>query len=438
MLMPYQSELDQFRIQLRAGLIGGLAISLLAFWVFGSYFRIDVPASLMFQADDGWCEVPSESIGVHCFGDFNERVGLPDDHPWKNYVETSPVGPLVTQVANLILRLTSARFVLIAFLLLLGFVAILPIAATRTRSNSELLSNFFLFGIGTYPFLVLMDRGHSLAIASPLMFVYLRSAMTRNYKSLLVSIVALSCLKPVFIGLSLIFLIFNQPRKFVKALVLSIALPLVLLVVTGDGGVSRIREWLEISKSYTTAFRSVDQVNPPNASVGAAIYNLADLVFNLFETININWDPRPLMIRVAAIVALLLAGLIVLLLYRARGKTPPILSALILLIVFSLYFGEYVAPYYLVFVIPLTAVLHIPNLELNWSLSARPIVRRLLLSALVCTTSPLIIPIIPDNWFGLQSAGGPLVVRTLNVPLAVLMWILFCFATLSVDLKRAD
>ena len=41
--------------------------------VIASYYQVNYFASLIFVQNDGWCKIPEGSIGVHCFGDFNER-----------------------------------------------------------------------------------------------------------------------------------------------------------------------------------------------------------------------------------------------------------------------------------------------------------------------------------------------------------------------------
>lgn len=434
-IVDREALLRQFQGRLKTSLIIGLVLSFFIFWIFSSYFRVDVPSSLMFQANDGWCEAPKEGIGIHCFGDFNERVGLPPGHPWKDYVETSPAGPIVTSIANVLLAVTSPQISLITFLLIYMICVATPVLiATRTRRPIERLELVLLLSIGTYPSIVVFDRGHSLALAVPLMYLYLTSALRDDSRLLSISIVALSCLKPVFIGLSLIFLILNRGRRFTSTLLLSLSCPAALLVLTGKGDVSRIHEWLEISRSYTTTFREVSQANPPNASVGAAIYMFADLVAGIVRGDQTEF--LDVVARSAHIVSLIVACFIIVCLYSSRRRTSPVVSALVLLIVFSLFVGKYVGPYYLVIAIAVNALIFSSSAAKHCSWDLHRGLSSMLLLPLISSCAPLLIPVLPSNWYELQVSGAPITVKTLNVSIAVTFWVIFCMVVVTTGLRK--
>ena len=420
-------ELERFRSLLLLGLTLGLVLSVLSFWILTSYYRVDVPASLFAGGNDGWCKPPTESIGIHCFGDFNERVGLPAGDPQKGLVETSPIGPLITTIGNLLSSLTTPRIALVAFLILYTICVVSPIAVeSRRRPRTEQLRLTLLLALGTYPSIMVLDRGQSLALAIPLMYLYLRAVQHENFKLLTVSIVALSCIKPVFIGLTLIVLLLGRPKRFITTLSLSVSLPIALLVLTGSGRFTRVREWFETSRSYVGSFREVNTPNNPNASIGAALYSLVDLFAHLPSPIQ--FDLRVQAAQYAHKVAVVLALLLLLLLFVVRHHVAPTLSALVLLIVFSLAIGKHVGPYYLVFALAVSPLLI--SQSPVWLIESGPFVKVTLLLALLATYSTAIIPVLPPNWYELQSTGDLIQVRTLNTTVAVTLWT--CFSILVV------
>lgn len=420
-------ELERFRSLLLLGLTLGLVLSVLLFWILTSYYRVDVPASLFAGGNDGWCKPPTESIGIHCFGDFNERVGLPAGHPQKGLIETSPIGPIITTIGNLLSDLTTPRIALMVFLILYTICAVTPIAVeTRRRPRTEQVQLTLLLAVGTYPFIMVLDRGQSLALAIPLMYLYLRAVHHENFKLMTMSIVALSCIRPVFIGLSLMVLLLGRPRRFITTLTLSVSFPIALLVLTGSGRFTRVRDWFETSRIYVGSFREVNTPNNPNASIGAALYALVDFFAHLPS--QIQFDQRLHAAQYAHKVAAILALLLLIGLFVVRQHVAPIMSGLLLLIVLSLAIGKYVAPYYLVFVLAFCPLLI--SQSTVWFIKLGLASKVTLFLALLATCSPAIIPILPPNWYELQSTGNLIHVRTLNTTIAVTLWT--CFAILVV------
>ena len=47
-----------------------------------SYFSLTNTETLILRANDGWCNSPTEGIGIHCFGDFSAALKLNFATPW--------------------------------------------------------------------------------------------------------------------------------------------------------------------------------------------------------------------------------------------------------------------------------------------------------------------------------------------------------------------
>lgn len=434
--MIEKTELENFRSSLLICLLSGLVLSLVSFWTLSSYFKVDVAASLMYQADDGWCKVPTESIGVHCFGDFNERVGLADDHAWKDIPELSPIGPFVTLLANALLETTSARVTLLLFLCIFMAFAISPIfLGTRNYHPAERIKFLMILGIGTYPVLTIFDRGHSLALVSPLLFLYLRFTLKRRYELLSLIIIALACLKPVYLGLALIFLILEKPFRFIMTVIFGVLCPASFIVLSGPGGFDRLSQWLQAAAEYTTSFREINQVNPPNASVASSVYMITEALSQVLGAADLElWVLSYGHILSIALAAFISIGIIFL-----RRRLPIVVSALILLVVVSLFFGKYVAPYYLLFATAALGFIFSNEAVTFWPSTKYGAVKKSLFFALLATSVPLILPVIPSNWFELQQVQGPIVIRTLNVSIATFAWLAFCIIAILTELRgRGD
>lgn len=335
--------------------VSGTAISLPCWWVLSSYLKFDVPGSLLWHGDDKWCRSSTEGIGVHCFGDFNERVAQHPSDPsfpaWPSNLETSPIGPYVTRVANILADEISPRAALYFFLLLYFSIMIIPlIGATRYLKTFERLALISLFGLGTYPFISSLDRLNLICLTLPLMFVFLRSINQYQTNQAVWSIICLTQIKITFIALVIYFVAVRDFRNAVKATVGSIVGVIVLVIIPGGGKLTRFTEWTEVILDYGQNFRSVAEGSPPNASIGRLGYLIAELtdrVVHLILRANVDYS---LWITQNSNHYVLGLGCGLFIFFAIHGtQTPRFLLAISLLGLSSLGLGIYVAPYYLLF-----------------------------------------------------------------------------------------
>ena len=119
-----------------------------------------------------------------------------------------------------------------------------------------------------------------------------------------------------------------------------------------------------------------------------------------------------------------------------RRRLPILTSALIVISVVSLFFGKYVAPYYLLFTTAALGFIFSNEALTFWPSAKYATVKKALFFALLATSVPLIIPVIRSNWFELQQVGSPLVVPTLNVTIATFAWLTFCIVAIFVELRN--
>jgi hypothetical protein len=429
-----------------------LAISVPVSWVLSSYFDVDVPASLMYFGKDGWCNLATEGVGKHCFGDFQERFlidpsGRP---PWPNNLELSPIGPFFTGAANTLAGFLPARLVLTLVILAYGACLLVPaVWAARGRPWPLRFLIVGMIGIGTYPFIATMDRLNSVALTVPLILAFLIALGTGNSRGVLFSILALTVIKPQFIVLYFVLVALRKIRAAAAGALASIASCAVLVVAAGGGDLGRIPQWFSAASNYGNglALRHVEDFTPVNVSFSRVIYVVSRTLESLQQQVVFGsqlpfWTVVDFfLVLIQASVFLTAIGILML----WGRRIPPIALGVAALVISTLVLGEYVAAYYLAFALPVCALFlrrvsgretH-PAIELygeidRWSSRKRPSwMQRSALAATTLSCSLVVVPLLTSNHFGfLQDRFHR--VGSLLQTLATASWMLFLVVACAV------
>jgi len=339
-----------------------LALAAPLAWALDSYFHVDVPASLMFFGGDGWCDIATQGVGIHCFGDFNERFMIDPSQPapWANNLEMSPIGPMFTGMANWLALFLPARLVLSLVILTYAGCMIAPALWASCRSPWPL--RFLIVGvtgIATYPFLATMDRLNSVALTVPLILVFLVALGTRNTKGIVLSVLALAVIKPQFILLYIVLVAHRQVRAAVVGCAASAFTCVVLVVGAGGGDFGRLFQWFSAVTHYGAGFslRTAENFAPINVSLSRLLF-LGSTALESFQKVLFGayfpvWPGMQSMLIVIQLwVFVLAAGIL-----AAWGRhLPPVALGIAALVLSSLVLGEYVAAYYLAFALPVGAL----------------------------------------------------------------------------------
>lgn len=338
-----------------------MAASLFAAWILSSYFNVNIPGSLMYKGDDGWCNARVEGLGVHCFGDFNERFNpesTPELQGYSNNLELTPVGPFLTFIANFLADLSNPRLILILFYIFSIVLILAPVALATSGSGWIVkISAISLFGIGSYPFLTLIDRLNYLVFSVPILYLLYSRLDIKDSKFSGYLIVLLTSIKPQFALLVLIFLFRGQTRKFIKIVAVQIFVISALVIIPARGSFGRITEYISRITGY--GFRDVaswelQSQNPPNASLAKVYFIVLDFfvkLLNFKEPIkNSILNFTPVILSFITILGILVV------LFKKCSALSDLEITLILTVVALLGFGKYVAVYYFIFVIPILAV----------------------------------------------------------------------------------
>jgi hypothetical protein len=327
-------------------------------WILSSYFKIDVPGTLMYKGDDGWCRPNIEGIGVHCFGDFNERLSPSRYDEWTVYpnnLETTPIGPFITSLANLAATLTSPRLTLILFYILSIAILSYPfVNASKSWYWPVRLLVVGLFGLASYPTLVLLDRLNYLVFAVPVLYILFKKMLVGNMESYIIPILILTAIKPQFGILSLIYFFRKKYILFTKVLLMQFLTLFTLIVGAGLGDLRRLYEYVRVLGGYGAFIWDVTTLNPPNAAFTKILYLfLSETNVVLQSSINLAGEVTNLVLTLVGGMTML----VLLYFLKLRSSSLADLEISICLIVIGLLgFGNYVATYYLIFTVPVIAI----------------------------------------------------------------------------------
>lgn len=415
------------------GLVGlSLGVASLGNWILSSYFKIDIPGTLMYKGDDGWCRPDIEGIGVHCFGDFNERLSPSEYDQWTVYpnnLETSPIGPFITSLANLAATLTSPRLTLILFYIIsIGLLTYPFVNASKSWYWPNRLLAVGFFGLASYPTLVLLDRLNYLVFAVPVLYMLFKKMLLGNLESYIIPILLLTAIKPQFGILSLIFLFRKKHFLFLKVLLMQFLTLFILIVGAGLGDLRRVYEYVRVLGGYGAFIWDVTTLNPPNAAFTKILYLF---VSETNVIVRGNFD---LTGEVSNLILTLVGGfsmLVLLYLLKLRSSNLADLEMSICLIVIGLFgFGNYVATYYLIFTVPIIAIFLLqsqffldskgkldPGINMGLNKASGTWV-----TAIVLSSSCVVLPPLSNGFTTLPNSN---VLPTIVPTLATLFWFLY-------------
>jgi hypothetical protein len=348
---------------------------------------------------------------------------------YPNNLETTPVGPFVTSLANFLSSLTSPRTVLVLFYFVSIVFLLFPLFhSTRSFSFRFRIFLTVLFGLGSYPFLVLMDRLNYLVLAVPFLYFLFLRLKHNNISNSIPLIVSLSVIKPQFGIIALIFLFKGRITEFLKCVSIQIVSISFLVVLAGKGDFGRLVEYVRVIGGYGGFLWDVNTPNPPNASISEVLYQFYSQVsLTVGLPLNqINESGNTLLSVTSGSMSLI----ILYLLYKNSKSLHPLELAVSLTIIGLLGFGVYVATYYLIFTIPLISVFLSHSLELfkqtgNADLSFNlglDLAKRKFLAAVFFSSTTVIIPVLPDLYSPIDDTN---VIQIWSPALATFFWVLY-------------
>jgi hypothetical protein len=258
-------------------------LSLIYWWIAGSYLGIETYASRSFPGADEWCTTLSQGLGSHCWGDYYYPliVVFSQADPWNSeYPSPGPAASflpfMITSILGTIIGLGHAGLIIFlgSMTLLIGWSVWVGTKGMQLELRLILFSTITFF---SPPLIATLDRGNSVGFLVPLLVWLYWALQNQSQNHGMWAIVLLTIVKPHFAVLLLLFLIRGQYKTFVKGALLGGTIhTLAFLVVAGERFPVNIYDWLTDLVSYQD-YTSVNIGWPQNISFAQSLYSFAGL-----------------------------------------------------------------------------------------------------------------------------------------------------------------
>ncbi|MCV6969485.1 glycosyltransferase family 87 protein [Mycobacterium bohemicum] len=433
------------------------ALSAVTCYVLTQYFSLDVLSYLVAIPEDCWLDW-GVNVGRHCFSDFSVPVGYAlRANPWdpypiyglpdftaahNNYVAA---GMLPQTVFGLLGKgLGVPRLGLFAYLLALTVCVLTPAAwAARGARGLERVVVFVACGMVAIPAWTVIDRGNSLGFLVPVALVFLVALCRGRWGLVTVMVILAALVKPQFALLAIVLFAARQWRLGG--------------IAVGGVAVTNLAAFLLWPRDFphtiaqaihnTLGYGWFQQlVGLRNVSFARALLWLPDAVKSSQTggTIPDGFLAAPRSLIGYVIVLVVVACVVML-----GRRIPPVMVGIVLLATAAL-FPALVADYYLVFALPVAAVIaRDPDGPPGTGIFDRPaavggrrpvvaltvsVATALSIAQIAISTQPIKEPIL-----GQMGAVGIVGYRTLaltTVGLTPLFWLIACTAIIVSYARR--
>jgi hypothetical protein len=340
------------------------AVSAVTGYVLAQCFSVDVLSSLLYSPQDCWLDW-GMNIGRHCFGDYAMVVdpGI-RPNPWEPYPLLLPPDyqPLQTQLPaaammpNLLFGLPAKwlgapRLGLIGYLLALTIAVVSPaVWGARGARGLERVVVFVALSAAAIPAWAVIDRGNAVGFVAPIALVFLVALCRRRWGLVTIMVVLAALLKPPFAVLAVALLAARQWRWGGLAVVGMGLSHLAAYLLWPRDFPRTITQSIHNLFHYGSWFPAL--VDPSNVSFGRALLLIPDAV-KAYQTggkIPDGFLAGPRSVIGYAILVLVVVSVLAL-----GRRIPPVMVGIVLLAIAAL-FPPQVHYYYLVFVLPVAAL----------------------------------------------------------------------------------
>jgi len=292
-------QMSRIGQQLLFVLFVALTSSYIFSFLISSYFQISLTESLIFNVNDGWCEIPNQGVGIHCFGDFYASMQSSFASPWKDSVTAYPPMPLIffEILQTIYLSSGSSNAVLFLYLGFLIFSLAFPILhlfLTKRVKSKKIFFILLLVFCSLAPTLMVIDRGNNIGFAIPLIYMTYIYALQGKKMSLLITITVLSLWKPQLGIFALYFVFHGKYIWFIRWMVLTFFCYIYTFSFFGFGNISdNFRHFLRNLFGYQS-YVSLPSYFPSNWSFANFVSTILDLprLIQSGSTLNMSAVPK--------------------------------------------------------------------------------------------------------------------------------------------------
>lgn len=343
------------------------AISVTTGFVLGRYYSVDVLTSLLiFAPDDCYHDWPTR-LGRHCFSDYSITLNIGMvSNPWDPYPLYLPpdfqpthfnytAAGMVPQMifGHLADLLGAPRLGMFGYLLVLTAAIFVPaLWAVRGARGLERVVIFVACGAAAIPAWVAIDRGNSLGFVVPIALVFLVALCRRQWGLVTIMVVLAALVKPQFVVLAAALFAAHRWRSGGVAVAGAVIANLAAYALWPRDFPRTIMQSIHNIGGYGGAGSGAALVAGSNVSFGKGLLMVPDAIAAGASGGTIPPDFLAAARSVIGYVILILVTGSLLVLGR---RIPPIMAGIVLLATASL-FPPLTNPYYLVFVLPVAAL----------------------------------------------------------------------------------
>jgi hypothetical protein len=340
------------------------AVSAVVGYVLTQYYSVDVLSSLVSNPEDcimNW----GPHIGGHCFSDYNLTVswGM-RPNPWApyplfwppDYQPAHPNYPAASMLPQLIFGLL-AKWLGAPLLGLLGYLLVLTIAvltpavwAARGARGVERTVVFVACGAVAIPAWMVLDRANSVALLAPVGLVFLVGLRRHRWGLVAITVVLATLIKPQFAVLAVVLFAARQWRMGGIAVAGAVTSSLAAYLLWPRDFPATITQSMHNTLNYGSPELAVGF---RNVAFGRALLLIPDGI-KAAQTggkIPDGFLAGPRSLAGYAVLVIIVVSVLAL-----GSRIPPVLTGIMLLATASL-FPALVFHYYLVFVLPIAALI---------------------------------------------------------------------------------
>jgi hypothetical protein len=343
------------------------AVSVATGFVLAQYYSVDVISSLIvFVPDDCYLDWPTR-VGRHCFSDYSITVSIGTvPNPWApfplylppdfkpthfNYTAAGMVPHVIFGFLGK--WLGAPRLGLLAYLLVLTIAVFTPaVWAARGARGLERVVVFVACGVAAIPAWVVIDRGNSVGFLAPIGLVFLVALCRRRWGLVTIMVVLAALVKPQFAVLAVALFAARQWRFGGIAVGGAVVGNLAAYALWPRDFPQTIAQSIHNTFGYGNGGSRAAVAANSNVSFGKALLAVPDGI-KAQETGGTI--PDDFLAGPRSLIGYALLVVVVVSVVALGRRIPPVMVGIVLLATASL-FAPLTNPYYLVFVLPVAAL----------------------------------------------------------------------------------
>lgn len=340
------------------------AVSAVTGFVLAQYYSIDVLSSLIFVPQDCYLDW-GMNVGRHCFSDYTMPVTLGlRPNPWEPYPAWTsadhvpfqnnypPAGMLPHVTFGLLGQwLHAPRVGLIGYLLALAIAVFSPAMwAARGARGYDRVVVFIACGMAAIPAWMAIDRGNSVGFVVPIALVFLVALARGQWRLVTLMVILAALVKPQFVLLAVVLFAARRWRSGGIAVAGAVLLNFAAYAFWPHDFPGTIAQSMRATLE-SGAFQRL--VGAQNVSFSKAVLVIPDSIAMLS---NGGPVPEGFLIGLRSLVGYVVLVLVIAIVVGLGRRISPVMAGIVMLATASL-FPALTQPYYLVFVLPVAALI---------------------------------------------------------------------------------